>query len=436
MRAFDIKYMPRTSIKGQVLVDLVADFAEPLLEKEGEKQNMDEKSVGMISLQEPLSYRVYVNGAANQRGSGARLVLVSLEGIVIEKSLRLGFSASNNGAEYEALLVGMTMVKKMGGRTVEAFSDSRLVVGQVEGELEAKDLRMQEYLSQVRHLQSGFKSFTLQKIAKSRNTHANSLDTLVTSSAQGLPKVILVEDLCKFVEIRRERAQIHQVKVGPSWMDPIVLFLKNDILLEEKGEADKVRKKSPRFLLSENQKLYKCSFSGPYLLCVHLEAIEPLLEELHEEICGSHIEGRSLSHRAFTQGYWWSAGNRKWLLVGIDYFTKWVEVEPLANIRDVDAKKFVWTSIITRFGIPRTLISYNGLQFDSKAFRKYCYELGIKNRSTGETSFSLTYGAEAVISLDTGFSTLRTSLFAPDSNDGLLERSLDLIEERREYAMV
>ena len=88
-------------------------------------------------------------------------------------------------------------------------------------------------------------------------------------------------------------------------MDPIVLFLKNDILSEEKGEADKVRKRAPRFWLSEDQKLYKCSFSGLYLLCIHPKAVDPLLEELHEGICGSHTWGKSLSYKALTQGYWW-----------------------------------------------------------------------------------------------------------------------------------
>ena len=73
-------------------------------------------------------------------------------------------------------------------------------------------------------------------------------------------------------------------------------------------------------------------------------------------------------------------GNKRYLLVGIDYFTKWVETEPLANIRDVDAKRFVWKNIVTRFGVPHTLISDNGLQFDSKTFKSYCGELGIMNR--------------------------------------------------------
>ena len=170
----------------------------------------------------------------------------------------------------------------------------------------------------------------------------------------------------------------------------------------------------------------------------------------------------------------------------MDYFTKWVEAEPLANIRDVDVKRFIWKNIITRFGVPHTLISDNGLQFDSKAFKKYCYDLGINNRYSipaypqgngqaeavnkvivsglkkrlddakgrwveelphvlwmyrttprqliGETPFSMTYGAEAIIPLETGFPTLRTNAFTSDGNDELLEKSLDLIEERRENA--
>ena len=107
---FDIKYMSRTSVKGQVLADLVAKFAEPSLEEEVGLQGMDEKLVGAISLQGPTCWKVYVDGAANQRGSGVGLVLISPERITIEKSLRLGFLAMNNEAEYEALLERMSMV--------------------------------------------------------------------------------------------------------------------------------------------------------------------------------------------------------------------------------------------------------------------------------------------------------------------------------------
>ena len=174
------------------------------------------------------------------------------------------------------------------------------MVGQVKGELEARDLRMQGYLSQVRRLQSSFEFFTLQQISRSRNTHADSLATLATFSGQGLCRVILVEYLHKPTEEKKEKVQVHQIKVEPSWMDPLVLFLKEGTLLDGKEEADKVRRKASCFWLSEEKKLYKRSFFGPCLLCVHPEAMEPLLEELREGICGSHIGGRSLSHKALT----------------------------------------------------------------------------------------------------------------------------------------
>ena len=133
----------------------------------------------------------------------------------------------------------------MGGKAVEMLSNSRLVVGQVKGEFEARDERMQGYLSQVRHLQSEFESFDLLHIPRSGNAHTDSLATLATSSAQSLPRVILVEDLCKPIVMRRDTVQIYQVRVGSSWMDPIVLFLKEDILPEEKLEANKIRRKAP-----------------------------------------------------------------------------------------------------------------------------------------------------------------------------------------------
>ena len=192
----------------------------------------------------------------------------------------------------------------MGGKAVEMFSNSRLVIGQVKGELEARDARMQEYLAQVRRIQTKFEFFDLSHIPRSGNTHTNSLATLATSSAQNLPRVILVEDLCTPTPIKRDLLQVHQIKLGPSWMDHILLFLEKDILPKENSKAEKARRKAPQFWLSKNKKLYKRSFSGPYLLCVHPEASELLLEELHEGICGSHTGERSLSHRAITQGYW------------------------------------------------------------------------------------------------------------------------------------
>ena len=215
------------------------------------------------------------------------LVLISLEKLVVEKSLRLGFSTTTNEVEYKALLEGTSMVQRMGGKSATMFSDSRLVVGQVKGELEVRDERMQEYLTRIKHLQKKFESFDLQHIPRGGNTYADSLVTLATSSAQNLPRVILVEDLGKLLGEKGNMIYVPHVKVGSSWMDPIIQFLSKDVLPEDKSEVEKIRQKAPQFWLSEDQKLYKRSFSGSYLLCIHPEASKLLLEELQQaEISG------------------------------------------------------------------------------------------------------------------------------------------------------
>ena len=115
LRAFDIKYMPRTSIKGQVLADLVAEFTEPKIKELLPVENMDEKLVGTISQGRLPTWEVYVDGASNQKDSRVGLVLMSPEKVVIEKYLRLNFSATNNDAVYETLLVGMAIHYKKKG---------------------------------------------------------------------------------------------------------------------------------------------------------------------------------------------------------------------------------------------------------------------------------------------------------------------------------
>ena len=175
--------MHRTSIKGQVLADLVAEFTKPPIKELESAGNMDEKLVSMISQYRLPAKEVYVNGASNQKGSGIGLVLISLEKVIIKKSLRLDFSATNNEAEYEALVIGMAMVQRMGEKSVKVFSDSRFIVGQVKGEFEAKDERMQGYLSHVKCLQSKFDSFDLLHISRNGNAHADSLAMLATSTA-------------------------------------------------------------------------------------------------------------------------------------------------------------------------------------------------------------------------------------------------------------
>ena len=152
-------------------------------------------------------------------------------------------------------------------------------------------------------MQTKFESFDLLHIPRGENTHADSLATLATSSIRNFPWMIIVEDLCTPTSPEKEVCQINQTSLSPNWMDPILKFLESDILPEDKVEAEKIQRRAPRYWLSEDKKLYKRSFSGPYLLCVPPETAESILEELHEGICGGHTGGKSLLCRAITQGY-------------------------------------------------------------------------------------------------------------------------------------
>ena len=193
----------------------MAKFTEPEIEELPTGGNMDEKLVGTISQYYLPTWEVHVNEASNQKGSGVGLVLMSPKKVVIEKYLRLDFSTTNNEAEYETLLEGMAMVQRMGGKSIKLFSDSRLVVGEVRGEFEAKDERIQGYLNQVKCMQLKFDSFNLLHVSRSGNAHADSLAMLTTSSAQDLPRVILVDDLYK-PSRTGEMVQINQIRAGQS----------------------------------------------------------------------------------------------------------------------------------------------------------------------------------------------------------------------------
>ena len=169
---------------------------------------------------------MYTDGVANQKGSGIGIILITLKKLVMEKSLRLGFLATNNEAEYEALLAGMAMVKKLGGEVVEVYSNSRLVVGQASGELEARDERMQGYLVRVIQARVHFKSFTLKQIPRGQNSHADSLAMLAMSLGLNLPRVFIVEDMANSSLVKKPLVGVHSIQIGLSRMDPLVTFLK------------------------------------------------------------------------------------------------------------------------------------------------------------------------------------------------------------------
>uniref|UniRef100_A0A2N9FM34 RNase H type-1 domain-containing protein n=1 Tax=Fagus sylvatica TaxID=28930 RepID=A0A2N9FM34_FAGSY len=499
--ALGVKYLPRTAIKGQVLADFVAEFAPT-----SEQNNLGESTPQEDSPDHTGWWKVYVDGASNSKGSGTGVVIITPDETVIEQSIRLNFKTSNNEAEYEAVLAGLKSAKTLGARRLIVYCDSLLVASQINGEYMARDERMSAYLLKVQTAMTDFETVRIEQIGRNLNNHADALATLASVLSADFKRFIPIETLTT-PSIDQPANYINAITVGPCWMDPYVTYLKEGVLPEQKKEAEIIRRKAARFWLSKDLKLYRRSFSGPYLLCVHPDIIEDLLYEIHEGICGSHTGGRSLAHRALTQGYWWpymqkdavdyvrkcdkcqrfshsvhqpagelqplvspwpfaqwgmdlvgplpkATGNRRWLIVATDYFTKWVEAEPLANIRDRDSIKFVWKNIITSSpaypqsngqaeasnktvldGIKKRLEDAKGRWVEELPNVLWTFRT-TPRRSTGETPFSLAYGSEAVIPLEIGLPTLRTSEWEPTRNDLAQSQALDLLEERREQAMI
>ncbi|XXG88794.1 hypothetical protein AAC387_Pa12g0960 [Persea americana] len=439
---YDISYQPRMAIKAQVLADFIVEFtpqssARTSLDTElgGDRgAEVVTEAEQEQSWRELLnsSWKVFVDGSSTSKRAGAGIVLQSPESLVIKQALTLGFKASNNEAEYEALIAELNSAKILEARSIVVFSDSQLVASQLSGDYQAREDRMAAYLACARGLLSQFERTEVRQIGRESNSHADALASLASAVEAGNKRTIEVETLREpSIDLQRPR-QLMCLDLGPSWMDLIIAYMKDDQLPEDRTEARKIRLKATRFWLSPDSKLYRKSFTGPYLQCVHPSKVDDFLYEIHEGICGSHIGGRSLAYRAISQGYWWpymqkdaqlyarkcekcqkfshslhqpaqdlsplsspwpfaqwgldivgplhrTPGNKRWLIVATDYFTKWVEAEPLSSITELDTKSFMWKNIITRFGIPRTLISDNGTQFDSNLFKSFCQEYGIRN---------------------------------------------------------
>jgi ribonuclease HI len=293
-----VEYKPRTAIKGQILAEFLAEF----------QHDPSNPSVLVpINTQLDLGtkkWELFVDGASNSKGSGAGIVLISPEGLTLEQAVRLKFTASNNEAEYEAMLIGLRTAKKLGADHLQIFCDSQLVANQISGEYQARDDRMSAYLTIARTLLSEFDSTHVAQIGREHNSHADILARLATALESDLQRTVCIETLDQ-PSFQNQEASVSSVSTQPSWMDPILSYLRDNKLPEDKKEAKMIKQKAPRFWVSKDGLLYRRSFTGPYLLCVHLNKVRDFLFEIHEGICGSHTGGRSLAHRAISQGYWW-----------------------------------------------------------------------------------------------------------------------------------
>lgn len=197
-----------------------------------------------------------VDGASNVNGAGASVVLVSPSGTVHESAISIGFPATNNEAEYEALIAGLTLSIRLGADSVHVLCDSQLVVGHLNDDYQAKDSRMNAYISYVLALFKRFGRIEVEWIPRENNAHANALAGLA-SVFQSSGSRTIVFDAVEVLSVEPADQWALSISLGPCRMDPIFAYLKHQVVPPNRKAAHKVRCQAANYYLCAHDVLYQ-----------------------------------------------------------------------------------------------------------------------------------------------------------------------------------
>ncbi|XP_013617544.1 PREDICTED: uncharacterized protein LOC106324068 [Brassica oleracea var. oleracea] len=306
---YDIEYREKPCAKSQVLADFLVELP-----------------TGCETNQEPnSSWTLHVDGSSSKQGSGIGVRLTSPMGESLEQSFRLIFHASNNEAEYEALIAGLRLAHGLKIRNIHAYSDSQLVASQYNGEYETRDERMDAYLKLVHNLDQSFYQFALTRIPRAENAHADALATLASSLDPGLSRVIPVEfiehpsigppviiNLIDSPDGDPDKVDVQAIKdleqseygFEKPWTKTILAYITDGKLPAEKWAARKIKTQSARYVLVEGE-LYKWRFFGPLMTCIKGKEARRIMEEVHIGSCRNHSGGRSLAIKIKSHIHYW-----------------------------------------------------------------------------------------------------------------------------------
>ncbi|GKC91612.1 reverse transcriptase domain-containing protein [Tanacetum coccineum] len=310
---------------------------------------------------------------------------------------------------------------------------------------------MIQYLEKVKALASSYKKFLIKQVPRNENKKADALSKIASTSFAHLTKQVLVEEL-KEKSINEAEVLAVVEEEGGTWMTPIYNHLTKETLPTEKEKARVVQRKSTRYAVI-NRVLYKKSYLGPWLRCVGPLQANYVLREIHEGLAVHRPMPRNPQQKLTPimspwPLYKWGidiAGpfpegpsKVKFLIVAIDYFTKWIEAKPVATITGNQIKKFAWDNIVCRSlgeGIKARLDEMSNDWIEEIPHVLWAHRTMVKS-SNRDTPFALTYGTEAIIPAEIRMPTLRTAKIDMVQNDEALEINLDLLEERREEAAI
>ncbi|XP_074352791.1 uncharacterized protein LOC141691943 [Apium graveolens] len=292
---FNIKFVPRTTIKAQALVEFVMECTFPEVPETPKIQSEEE-----METSDRNSWTLYVDGSATAERSRAGLILSSPNGFTIQQAITFAFKATNNQAEYEALLSGLRLARSLGVRRLIIYSDSQIVVRQTNVEYIAKDPKLARYQEMVRAILETIPDSTILQINREENAKADELSKLIQNTSD-LSSSVYFEELGA---PSTDRPKVLCIRSPDNWMTPYIAYLKDGTLPEDQNKARYLKYKVAHFFLEDNQ-LYRRTFSAPTLKYVDPDEADYYLREVDEGICGDHLAAKALAYKVIRQGYYW-----------------------------------------------------------------------------------------------------------------------------------
>ena len=518
---FDIIFQPRTALKSQILADFLAEYTGPEAEEE-------------IKL-----WQLFVDGASSSQGAGVGVLMLGPKGEQLSYAATLKFAVTNNAAEYEAMILGLRLAQEVGAEEVNLYSDSQLAVMQINDNIRVLDQKLTIYRETFQKMRTFFRRTEVQHVPRAQNVQADALSKL--GAAGNLKKENSVRVLeISYPSIQKSTDAVLSIAVEEmdDWYKEMWKFLIDKELPTDETQARRIKRLAPRYQIIEGD-LFKRGYSYPWLKCLNSRKAQEMIAEVHEGVCGSHQGAKTLSKRILRAGFWWpsieedtmkyvrkcdkcqraskitsvppyerisiasawpfdlwgidilgpfpqATKQRRFIIVAVEYFTRWVEAEALAKITAIAVEKFIWKNIICRFGLPHALITDNGTQFTSSRVTNFCAGFRIRNNfasvshpqtnglaevtnrtileglsrkieehktewadllddilwayrttpreATQETPFSLVFGMEAVTPMELVDASARITGYQREANMDLRMNELDLVEEKRRKA--
>jgi ribonuclease HI len=235
--AHDIEFRPRIAIKTQALVDFIIEWTEQQVPENPETAEV---------------WRMYFDGSLKLQGAGAGILLIEPRGEQLKYALQLLFSASNNVAEYEALIHGLNIAISLGIKRLMVYGDSLVVISQINKEWDCLNDSIGKYCTTVRKLEDKFEGLEFHHVERDRNAVADALSKLGSSRTQ-VPPGVFVQEVLR-LSISLDRAEECNILSQPEsdsddWREPIIRYIKNEEEPDEKNAAERIARQSGHYTL-------------------------------------------------------------------------------------------------------------------------------------------------------------------------------------------